>query len=380
LSDDPDGVFDQDKQEPVKPARRGLADRFREGVARARGIRMPRPPRAVRVVFAWFVLLVGVVFLVGAGMELAASGTINRGVSIDGIEVGGMSRADAEKAVQEKVKILEGDVQLVFEGKQYPVAMESIGCRVDVDGMVRDAYLNGKRGPAVVRVFKRLCGIATDRDVPVKIVVNKTRLKTRITTIAREVDRDPTSASISVSTGSPKIVASRQGVRVRIDDTANEVVKALPTTRRQVDMVVEMVDPEVVEGDINKVVVIHQKQFTLYLFDREEEINSYKIAVGMPQYPTPNGRYHITYKEKNPTWLPTSEWAKDKQGIPQPPGPDNPLGGYWMDIGGGLGIHATPYPKSLGEQASHGCIRMSEYDAANLFNQVNVGTPVFIID
>ena len=100
----------------------------------------------------------------------------------------------------------------------------------------------------------------------------------------------------------------------------------------------------------------------------------------MPQYPTPNGHFYITYKEKNPTWLPTSEWAKDKQGIPQPPGPNNQLGGYWMDIGGGIGIHATPFPKSLGEQASHGCIRMDPTDAGTLFDQVKVGTPVFITD
>jgi L,D-transpeptidase ErfK/SrfK len=51
-----------------------------------------------------------------------------------------------------------------------------------------------------------------------------------------------------------------------------------------------------------------------------------------------------------------------------------------MDLGGGIGIHATPYENSLGSQASHGCIRMDPNDAGQLFNEIKVGTPVFIID
>ena len=50
-----------------------------------------------------------------------------------------------------------------------------------------------------------------------------------------------------------------------------------------------------------------------------------------------------------------------------------------MDLGGGLGIHETPFVKSLGSAASHGCIRMSNEGASTVFNAVNVGTPVFII-
>jgi lipoprotein-anchoring transpeptidase ErfK/SrfK len=380
LKDEGRGVFDQETQEPSKPPRRKLSSRAIDLLDRARGIKVPQVPRAVKLVFAWSVLVLGIVFLIGAGLELAASGRIDRGVSIDGIDVGGMTRRAAKNAVEGKIKPLSDDVQVVFEGKQYPIELKSIGFRVDIDGMVQDAYVKGKRGPAVVRVFKRLFGIGSGLDVPVEVVVSRTRLRTRLTTIARAVDRSPTSASISVSTGSPRIVDSRKGVKVRVDKTANAVIRALPTTRRQVDMVADLIEPQILQSDIGKIIVIHQKEFALYLFDREEEINSYKIAVGMPQYPTPNGRFHITYKEKNPTWLPTSEWAKDKKGIPQPPGPENPLGGYWMDIGSGLGIHATPFPKSLGEQASHGCIRMAESDAANLFNQIKVGTPVFILD
>ena len=362
-------------------AMRGWFRDIRRGVAeRARSLRMPGFPRWLRVAFAWAVLLVGLAFLVGAVMVFAESGKIAKGVSIDGVEVGGMSRVAAKKAVAEKVKPVASDVRLGFEGGAYPVELASINFRVDIDGMVQEAFYAGKRSPGFLRIVRKLFGLAIHRDIPVEARCSRPRLEAVIQTIARKIDREPTSASISVAGGTVKILPSRQGVRVDVGSTASAVEKLLPTEKRTADVVARMIRPEVVEDDVGKIIWIRQKEFTLYLYDREKEADSYRIAVGMPQYPTPNGRFHVTFKERNPTWLPTSEWAKDKQGVPQPPGPDNPLGGYWMDIGGGLGIHATPYPKTLGERASHGCIRMSEDGAASLFNQVKVGTPVIITD
>lgn len=360
--------------------RRWFSNIRRGAVERARSLRMPVFPRWLRVAFAWAVLMVGLAFLVGAGLVFAESGKIAKGVSIDGVQVGGMTRAAAKKAVTEKVKPVASDVRLGFEGGVYPVELTSINFRVDIDGMVQRAFYVGKRSPGFLRIIRRLFGLGIDTDIPVEATCSRTRLETVIRTIARKIDREPTSASISVAEGTVRILPSRQGVRVKIKETAGAVERALPTEKREVDVVARMIRPDIVEGDVGRIIWIRQKEFTLYLYDREKEIDSFRIAVGMPQYPTPNGRFHVTFKEKNPTWLPTSEWAKDKRGVPQPPGPDNPLGGYWMDIGGGLGIHATPYPKTLGERASHGCIRMSEDGAASLFNQVKVGTPVIITD
>ncbi len=349
-------------------------------VKRARSLKRPGFPRWLRIAFAWTVLVVGLAFIVGASMEFIASGKISKGVTIDGAGVGGMTRAAAKQVVREKVKPITTDVQLTFEGKSYPVSLQAISFRVDVDGMVQDAFFAGKRSPGVVRVFRRLFAMGVNKDVGVKVKYSRKKLTSAVRDIAESVNRDPVNASISVSTGAPVISPDVKGVKVKVEATVDAVAKALPTAGRTIPLVADLIQPQIVDGDISKIVLIRQKLFTLFLYDREKEVNSYEIAVGMPQYPTPNGRFHITYKEKNPTWLPTSEWAKDKQGIPQPPGPDNPLGGYWMDIGGGIGIHATPFPKTLGEQASHGCIRMAEDDAAALFNAVNVGTPVFITD
>jgi lipoprotein-anchoring transpeptidase ErfK/SrfK len=341
---------------------------------------MPNVPRWLRVTFAWTVLVIGIAFIVGAGMEFAASGKMAKGVSIDGTSVSGMTRTQARQAIAGKLKPIQGPMELSFEGKGYLIDMKKVDYRVDEDEMIQDAFYVGKRSPGFLRIFRRLFAIPIHKDIPVQATCSKAKLKTVVDGIAEKVNRAPKSASISVATGAVVIDPARLGVRVRVDDTVKALEKSMPTPNRTVNIVADMIQPEIVDSDISKVVWIQQSSFTLTVYNRDQEVNSYKVAVGMPQYPTPNGKFHITYKERNPTWLPTSEWAKDKQGIPQPPGPNNPLGGYWMDLGGGIGIHATPFPKTVGERASHGCIRMEESDAAALFNAVKVGTPVFITD
>jgi lipoprotein-anchoring transpeptidase ErfK/SrfK len=94
---------------------------------------------------------------------------------------------------------------------------------------------------------------------------------------------------------------------------------------------------------------------------------------------TPEGLYAIEYKEENPTWhVPESDWAGDLAGQTIPPGPENPIKARWMAIYEGAGIHGTEETAGLGSAASHGCVRMSIPDVEELYDEVEVGTPVFI--
>ena len=94
---------------------------------------------------------------------------------------------------------------------------------------------------------------------------------------------------------------------------------------------------------------------------------------------TPSGLYDIQDKQVDPTWhVPDSDWAGDLAGKSVPPGPDDPLKARWMGFNGSAGIHGTSELGSLGSAASHGCIRMAVSDVENLYDQVDVGTPVYI--
>jgi lipoprotein-anchoring transpeptidase ErfK/SrfK len=94
---------------------------------------------------------------------------------------------------------------------------------------------------------------------------------------------------------------------------------------------------------------------------------------------TPAGLYNIANKAVDPAWhVPNSDWAGSLAGQSIPPGPSNPLKARWMGIFEGAGIHGTEDTGSLGTAASHGCVRMAVDDVIDLFDQVEVGTPIYI--
>ena len=127
-------------------------------------------------------------------------------------------------------------------------------------------------------------------------------------------------------------------------------------------------------------IVVDLSERHLYYYRYDHLVKRYPVAVGQPRYPTPTGTYKIIQMTKNPKWLPpNSDWAKNA--TPAPPGPNNPLGTRWMGTSAsGIGIHGVPASEnsSIGTYASHGCIRMYNWDAVQLFSRVVVGTPVII--
>ncbi len=117
----------------------------------------------------------------------------------------------------------------------------------------------------------------------------------------------------------------------------------------------------------------------LYLYDGEEVVKTYPVAVGVSRYPTPKGDFRIINKAYHPTWTPPpSPWAAGLE--PVPAGPGNPLGTRWMGLSTPhVGIHGTYASGSIGTAASHGCIRMYIRDVEEIFELVYVGTPVQIV-
>lgn len=127
-------------------------------------------------------------------------------------------------------------------------------------------------------------------------------------------------------------------------------------------------------------IVVDLSDLRLYLYHNGHLVKSYSVATGQPAWPTPTGSYSIVSMQKDPTWLPpNSDWAKDAK--PIPPGTENPLGTRWMGTSApGVGLHGVPPSEdsSIGTYASHGCVRMHNWDAIDLFDRIVVGMPVLI--
>ena len=98
------------------------------------------------------------------------------------------------------------------------------------------------------------------------------------------------------------------------------------------------------------------------------------------KYPTPLGQFSVQTKQVDPVWnVPNSDWAGDLAGKSIPGGdPRNPLVARWIGFNGSVGFHGTKSIDSLGRSASHGCVRMAPGDVIDLFERVEVGTPVVV--
>ena len=96
-------------------------------------------------------------------------------------------------------------------------------------------------------------------------------------------------------------------------------------------------------------------------------VRKYPIAVGTAKHPTPMGHFTVRHLVWNPAWVPPkAKWAKNAE--PASPGdPKNPMRAvkiFFQEPD--YYIHGTNDPGSIGEAASHGCIRMDEQDATDL--------------
>lgn len=122
-----------------------------------------------------------------------------------------------------------------------------------------------------------------------------------------------------------------------------------------------------------KKIYINSASRLMLFYDGNTRLAMYHLGLGKVSTPTPTGYFKITSKEINPSWI-----DPDDPEYEVPSGPDNPLGYRWMQIQGNYGIHGTNKPDSIGYYVSNGCIRMNERDVEELFDAVEVGTPVEI--
>lgn len=129
-----------------------------------------------------------------------------------------------------------------------------------------------------------------------------------------------------------------------------------------------------VKGDM---IIINKSSNTLYFLKDGDLQEAYPVATGKTENLTPNGKFKIVVKYKNPAWGGAGVSAPIPGGAP-----NNPLGKRWMGIsyGGGsrYGIHGNSNPKSIGTYASLGCVRMFNDDVEKLYEKVNINTPVWI--
>lgn len=129
--------------------------------------------------------------------------------------------------------------------------------------------------------------------------------------------------------------------------------------------------------------VVNLAAMRLYWRAPNSEVTSFPVGIGRDGMGLRPSVTQVVRKRRDPIWVPPPSVLAEKPWLPAkvPPGPDNPLGAFSLDLGHGLiRIHGTNLPDGVGRRVSHGCFRMYPEDIERLFGQVAVGTPVAIID
>lgn len=131
-------------------------------------------------------------------------------------------------------------------------------------------------------------------------------------------------------------------------------------------------------------VVVSKGESSVRAYDANGKLLAFYVAtIGSEHDPLPVGNWKITGIQHNPYFHYNAElfWDarnKDEKALIKP-GPRNPVGLVWMDLSKEhYGIHGTPDPSKIGHTFSHGCIRLTNWDALELAAMVQPGTPAIL--
>lgn len=139
-------------------------------------------------------------------------------------------------------------------------------------------------------------------------------------------------------------------------------------------------------------IVLNVATMRLFYYPPESEtqtpaVITHPVGIGRVDWATPTGATEVVGKARDPVWyVPRSireEHAAAGDPLPHvvPPGPDNPLGEFVLQLGiPGYLIHGTNQPYGVGMRVSHGCVRLYPEDIAPLFEEIPIGTAVHIVD
>lgn len=136
---------------------------------------------------------------------------------------------------------------------------------------------------------------------------------------------------------------------------------------------------------VQKGITVNLAELRLYYLWEEngqQRVRAYPVGIGSEGWDTPEGDFTIAQHIENPSWTAPATILAAEPGTATsiPPGPDNPLGKYWLGLSTpGYGIHGTNKPFGVGRRVSHGCLRLYPEDIRDLFPRAPKGTAVRII-
>jgi len=336
------------------------------------------------------VIVAAVVVVLGAAGAYAYDSSqkdkIAEGVTIAGVDVGGLDEAEAAALVRKRLLApLQHSLRVSFDGENWNLPGKQLQVRANIDEAVEEAVADSQDGGFPGRLVRYVTGGDVSESIAPQVTYSEQAVNKFVREVAEEINREPQNADVEASGDSLEVVAGEDGRKLR-DNLLEKDLKAAVlnanaphTVKAKVHSIAPEVTKKEVAAEYPSYLTLDRSTFTLRLWEHLKLAKTYTVAVGMEGLETPEGLYAIQEKEENPVWhVPLSDWAGSLAGQTIPPGPSNPIKARWMGIYEGAGIHGTEETYSLGSAASHGCVRMAIPDVEELYDLVEVGTPIFI--
>jgi lipoprotein-anchoring transpeptidase ErfK/SrfK len=222
----------------------------------------------------------------------------------------------------------------------------------------------------------------TAGNIMAEYILSKKDASTRF---ARRIPRDyakQTALKRLSYTSAPEMLAERfhmsekllKALNPRADfRKAGERIHVVSAVRRPLEMPVERIDAA-------------KKTGMLVVYGPGDAIlASYPATIGSAGTPSPEGEYQVERIVRNPTYHYDPEknfqQGRNKRKLTLPPGPNNPVGTVWIALSKPtFGIHGTPEPSQVSKTTSHGCVRLTNWDAEELAGMVKPGIMVRFVD
>lgn len=246
-----------------------------------------RGRRAAVVVLLIIGALVAVLVL-GAGAaavtvsSFAAGDKIAPNVRLSGVEVGGLTPAEAQAALErEFLPQLPAEITLTYPGGAKAVRREELGCEADITAAVERALKIGREPSLLERLRTHWKLRQGGAEVMVALRVDEARLQATLAGLAPQVNREPKDARVVVSGETLRKTPGQSGVKLLLAESAAKVQKALQDARTdQVQLVVKEVPPNISEKDLaglDKVLASFETPYHTYQRDRTHNM---RLAIG----------------------------------------------------------------------------------------------------
>lgn len=315
------------------------------------------------------------------------TGRILPGATVEGVEIGWMTRDQALAAVSQVVMPqLERPVTVRWADRSWPTSPAALGATADIEARVDQAMAASADPSWDLLARLRFTGADLDLTGDVTITQPAEQALSWLSTVAATIDRAPRDAAIDYSTRAVTFTPDEPGQATDLGAAHRDLMTRFQEGGSEVELSVLPLAPAITREAFKDVMLVDQRAHTVALYQEGQLTNTWSVATGTGDFPTPTGEFTIGAKRRMPTWVNPSPkgWGAD---LPAsiPPGPGNPLGLRalnWHDASGqdtAIRFHGTEAVGSLGRDASHGCIRMRNGDVVALFDMVEVGARVVSI-